>query len=193
MKTDRLLLGRFQTKDAARVAFLAGDKRVVAMTDAIPYPYEDHMAATWIQTHPTKQAEGSHFFALRTKTQRDLIGCISIRFDSRHDRADLGYWIGFDHWNQGYATEALTAIIDYGFSNPKVNKIWATHKTLNLASGRVMEKAGMVHEGVQRKHYRQQDGVYLDMSIKSILRSEYDEMQQGTQVKATSHGSQQTV
>ena len=53
-----------------------------------------------------------------------------------------------------------------------MNKVWAEHKTFNIASGRVMEKAGMTHEGTKRSHDR--DGnEYLDMSVKSILKSEF--------------------
>jgi RimJ/RimL family protein N-acetyltransferase len=55
----------------------------------------------------------------------------------------------------------------------KINKIWAEHKTFNIGSGRVMEKVGMKHEGIMRNHYKQNDGEYIDMSVKSILRSEY--------------------
>jgi RimJ/RimL family protein N-acetyltransferase len=83
------------------------------------------------------------------------------------------YWVGYDFWGKGYCTEALKEIVRFGFEEKKVNKIWAEHKTFNIASGKVMEKVGMKHERIMRSHYKQADGKYLDMSVKSILRSEY--------------------
>lgn len=64
-------------------------------------------------------------------------------------------------------------VVKFGFEEKSLNKIWAEHKTINIASGRVMEKAGLKHEGIMRNHYKQDENDYLDMSIKSILKSEY--------------------
>ena len=52
LKTKRLLLNAFNEADAVLVTKLAGDKRVVEMTEAIPYPYEVHMAISWISKSP---------------------------------------------------------------------------------------------------------------------------------------------
>lgn len=173
-KTDRLILNSFKIEEAELVSKLAGDYRVVEMTASIPYPYETQMAVEWLNSHEKQKEEhGNHIFAIRLKDTMQLIGCINIGFNEKHDRGYMGYWIGYDFWGQGYCTEALKEIIKYGFSFKNINKIWAEHKTLNIPSGRVMEKAGMTHEGVMRKHYKQKDDEYLDMSIKSILREEF--------------------
>jgi [ribosomal protein S5]-alanine N-acetyltransferase len=174
IETKRLILNSFQQSDAVHVAKLAGDIKVVEMTASIPYPYEVPMAQSWIATHQ-KQKEDDHnyIFAIRLKETQELVGCMNIGFNQNHDRGYLGYWIGYDFWGKGYATEALREVIKFGFSFENVNKIWAEHKSFNAASGRVMEKVGMKHEGIMREHYKQSDGVYLDMSVKSILRKEY--------------------
>lgn len=175
LKTERLLLDCFTDSDADLVAQLAGDKRVVEMTASIPYPYEADMAISWIQTHQKQMIEDKNYiFAIRIKETRQLIGCINIGLNEKHDRGYLGYWLGFDYWGKGYCTEALKEVMRFGFECKNVNKIWAEHKTINVASGRVMEKGGMKHEGVMRRHYKQSEGNYLDMSVKSILRSEYE-------------------
>lgn len=175
LETERLILDDFNVEEAELVAQLAGDIRVVEMTASIPYPYEPQMAVDWISTHKKQKDESNnHIFAIREKNSRTLIGCINIGFNERHDRGYVGYWIGHNYWGKGYCTEALKEIIRYGFSFSNINKIWAEHKTDNVASGKVMEKAGMTHEGIMRKHYRQKEGEYLDMSVKSILRSEYN-------------------
>ncbi|EQC44936.1 acetyltransferase, GNAT family [Bacteriovorax sp. BSW11_IV] len=175
VNTERLILNSFRIEEAKLVAKMAGDVRVVEMTASIPYPYEPHMAVDWIKGHDKQKEEhNNHIFAIRLKESLELIGCINIGFNETHDRGYVGYWVGFDFWGKGYCTEALKEIIKYGFSFENVNKIWAEHKTKNIPSGKVMEKAGMTHEGIMRKHYKQNAGEYLDMSVKSILRSEFE-------------------
>ncbi len=174
IKTERLLLNNFEISDAALVARLAGDKRVVEMTASIPYPYEPSMAVSWIDTHQKQEVEDlNSIFAIRLNESKDLIGCINLGINEKHNRAVVGYWLGFDYWGMGYCSEALAEVIRFGFEEKKVHKIWAEHKTFNVASGKVMEKNGMIHEGIMRAHYKQDDGRYLDMSIKSILGSDY--------------------
>lgn len=174
LKTERLILNSFKESDAELVAKLAGDKRVVEMTANIPYPYDVSMAISWIADHK-KQAEEelNYIFAIRLEETRELVGCINLELNENHNRAVVGYWIGVDYWGKGYCTEALKKVIEFGFEEKKVNKIWAEHKTFNIASAKVMEKAGMKHEGVLRKHYKKSDDEYLDMSIKSVLKEEY--------------------
>ena len=175
LKTDRLILNDFEIEDAQLVSELAGDIRVVNMTSAIPYPYKKSMALEWINSHKRQREEkNNHIFAIRKKDSLELIGCINISFENKHDRGYLGYWIGHPNWGKGFCTEALNEVIKYGFSFKGINKIWATHKTNNIASARVMEKSGMSHEGIMRSHHKEKEGEYLDMSIKSILRSEFD-------------------
>jgi len=174
ISTERLLLNSFSIEEAELVTKLAGDIRVVEMTATIPYPYEIPMAVNWIQGHQNEAIEKNNYvFAIRLKDTNTLIGCISLGINLKHNRGAVGYWIGHDYWGKGYCTEALKAILRFGFENKKLNRIFAEHKTFNVASGKVMEKAGMKHEGIMRDHYKQGDGKYLDMSVKSILRSEY--------------------
>lgn len=175
LNTKRLLLNSFKESDAKLVAKLAGDKRVVEMTASIPYPYEASMALSWIQTHQKQKLDDlNYIFAIRLRSTEELIGCINIGLNTQHNRGYLGYWIGHPYWGQGFCTEALKRVLKFGFEEKNLHKIWAEHKTLNTASARVMEKVGMKHEGVMRGHYRQNENKYLDMSVKSILKSEYE-------------------
>jgi RimJ/RimL family protein N-acetyltransferase len=175
LKTERLLLNSFKDSDAELVAKMAGDKRVVKMTANIPYPYETSMAVSWSKSHQKQEIEDLNYvFAIRLKESLELVGCINLGLNQKHNRGVTGYWIGFDYWGKGYCTEALKEVVRFGFSEKGLNKIWAEHKTFNVASGRVMEKVGMVHEGIKRNHYKEDNDNYLDMSIKSILKSEYE-------------------
>ena len=88
-------------------------------------------------------------FAITLAADGSFLGVIGIHPDENESQAELGYWVGKPYWNQGYATEAVTAVIDHGFTQLQLKRVYAAHFTRNPSSGRVMQKAGMLHEGSQ--------------------------------------------
>ena len=122
-------------------------------TLSIPHPYADGMAEAWIATH--EGAWTRHESATLAVTSADfgVVGAISLRIELSQQRAELGYWIGVPYWGSGYATEAVRAMINFGFDKLSLQRIYAHHFTRNPASGRVMAKAGMQHEGTLRRHF----------------------------------------
>jgi len=146
--TKRLKLRPFQLEDARDVQILAGDARISNTTLHIPHPYPDGMAESWIKTHTELWITGKTLiYAVCLKDDNQLIGVVSLAFYSNRINAELAYWVGVPYWNQGYCTEACHCIMNFGFSNMKVNKIKAHHLAENPASGRVMVKNKMVQEG----------------------------------------------
>ena len=80
------------------------------------------------------------------------IGGTNIRFDFENHVGTLGYSVARRHWGKGLATEAVGAVIDESFSTyPDLNRIQASADERNAGSLRVMEKLGMVREGVLRQ------------------------------------------
>jgi RimJ/RimL family protein N-acetyltransferase len=75
------------------------------------------------------------------------------------------------YWGRGYATEAALAVIAFGFEELGLNRIYAQHMASNPASGRVMQKAGMRHEGTLRQHVTK-FGIVDDIAIYGILASD---------------------
>ena len=65
--------------------------------------------------------------------------------------ADLGYGLARQHWGHGYATEAVQAVVRWALSQEQFYRVWATCDVENLASARVLEKAGMQREGILRR------------------------------------------
>ena len=173
LKTERLILRPFMLADAPEVQRLAGDRDIASMVVTIPHPYEDGMAEAWIGTHQERFDKGELVnFAITHSEQGYLIGSVGLQIAKEFDRAELGYWIGKPYWNQGYCTEAAHAAVRYGFEVLGLNRINARHITRNPASGRVMQKLGMKHEGCLRKHSKRW-GNYDDVEMYGILRSEY--------------------
>jgi RimJ/RimL family protein N-acetyltransferase len=170
IKTKRLMLRSFDLADAARVRELAGAREVALNTMRIPHPYPDGAAEEWISSQEQTLAEGNHVFAI---DDGQLVGAIGLHVNQDFDRAEVGYWLGLPFWGRGYATEAVAAILRYGFEELKLNRIYAGYFSRNAASGRVMEKNGMKYEGTLREHVRKWDE-YVDIVYHGILRSEWE-------------------
>jgi ribosomal-protein-alanine N-acetyltransferase len=167
--TERLVLRPFNYTDAPRVKALAGDRRIYETTLLVPHPYEDGMAGTWIATHQARFYEGrGAVFAICLQRDDLLIGAIELQRVGSYNRAELGYWIGTEYWNRGYCTEAAKAILDFGFKVLWCHKISASHFVGNPGSGRVMEKIGMVREGVLRDEVLK-EGRYVSVVRYAIL------------------------
>jgi [ribosomal protein S5]-alanine N-acetyltransferase len=167
--TSRLVLRLLDVSDSSRIAELAGHISVYETTLNIPYPYMEDMAEKWILTSLDQFNSGKCIdFAITLKESGDLIGAIGLVLDSRHKRAEMGYWIGVPYWNHGYCSEAASTIITYGFKTLKYHKIASQYMVNNPASGRVMEKSGMTFEGELRDEVYK-DGRYHTLKIYGIL------------------------
>ena len=176
LQGERLLLRPFELSDAARVQALAGQRAIAEMTLEIPYPYENGMAEQWISSHRPKFEEGKlAVFAITLHATGEVVGAIGLTIAARFERAELGYWVGTPYWNKGYCTEAGRAVLSYGFKARGLHRIFATHFSRNSASGRVMQKLGMKHEGHLRQHVRKWDR-FEDMDLYGILQAEWEWM-----------------
>lgn len=151
--TERLRLRPFVIKDSPEVQRLAGDIEVARNTLAMPFPYLDGMAEAWIGNHAEEFREGkSAIWAITLKDNQQLIGAIGLSLQLQFSNAEIGYWIGKTYWNQGYCTEALKMVINFGFKKYRLHKIYAGHFGNNPSSGKVMQKAGMICEGTLKSH-----------------------------------------
>lgn len=158
LHTDRLRLRAFDDGDAADVRRLAGAFEIADMTQTVPHPYPEGAAEQWIAGLAPAWADGTGIaWAITTKAQGELVGAIGLRLTPEHAMAELGYWIGVPHWGRGYATEAGAAVLAFGFARLGLNRIQARHLVRNPASGRVMAKLGMRHEGRLRQSVRKHD------------------------------------
>lgn len=170
---ERLILRTFTLSDAYLVQKLAGHIKIAETTLNIPHPYENGMAEAWIGTHRESFTEGKGVtYAIVNKVTNDLIGAIGLMINPTHKKAELGYWIGFPYWGMGYCTEASRLLIDYGFNELLLNKIYAKAFVSNTGSWTVMEKAGMSYEGTLRQEVIK-DGIAYDLKTYGILKNEY--------------------
>jgi len=173
LETQQLVLRPFEPGDAPRVQLLVGDRDVAKTTLVIGHPYELSAAESWIASHQDGFDKGEQVtFAITLRDSRELVGAISLGLKLEHEYAALGYWIGKPYWNHGYCSESVGAVLRYAFTELRLNRVYAHHFSNNPASGRVMQKNGMRHEGHLRQHAKKW-GEFLDVEAYGILRSEF--------------------
>ncbi len=174
IECERLILRPFVPDDVAEVQRLAGDRAIADTTLNIPYPYGDGMAEKWISMHHDTflKCKGVTF-AVTRKSDKALIGAVSLMGMTVGHQAELGYWVGKPYWNMGFCTEAGKAMLQFAFSELGLVRVHASYLSRNPASGRVMEKLGMKHEGTRRQHVRKWDK-FEDIELYGILKEEWE-------------------
>lgn len=152
LTTERLLLRPFRMSDAAAVRELAGTWEVADTTLRVPHPYPDGAAEAWIAPQAYGFASGRLAVYAITDPEGDrLLGAVGLEIQQEHAQAELGYWVGVPFWGRGYATEAACELLRFGFGTMHLNRIQGRHFVRNPASGRVLRKLGMRHEGTLRQ------------------------------------------
>lgn len=175
LHTERLVIRPFVAADAARLAELAGTRRVADTTVSIPHPYSPDQALADIDKYNEEfqLGSGAYFAIALREAPQDLIGGALIKSIERpHEQGELGYWIDETHGGQGYVTEAGHAMLDYAFNMEGLHRVCAYHMVRNAASGRVLERLGMQKEG-RLRHMVKKWGEYEDVLLWAILREEF--------------------
>jgi hypothetical protein len=172
--TDRLALRELRLTDSIAVAERAGDKRVARYLLAVPSPYPVSLATRWIAGRIAwwSQGRGLTLAIARREAPDALVGTVSLRRYVRDRRAELGYWLGAESWGAGFATEAAGAMIDYGFRELMLLRVYAQVLEGNTASCRVLDKLGLIEEGVRRRHVRKGNKL-RDLTLYGMLRDEW--------------------
>jgi len=172
LTTERLILRPCVAGDADAIQRLVSDVEIARNTLMIPHPYPEGGAAEWIGKHAARVDDSEEIvFGVVERESGEIVGVIGL-VPKKHNRAEIGYWIGVPYWGRGYASEAARAVIAYAFENLGLNRVEAAHFSRNPASGRVMQKAGMTHEGTHREAVLKWDE-YLDTEMYAIVRREW--------------------
>lgn len=162
LRTDRLILREFTMADAPELHRLAESREVARMMLHHPHPYEEGMADEWISGLRSLFESGKGTtFALVLRQEGGLVGTVSLYTKAPDGTAVLGeegtgllaFWLGVPYWNKGYAAEAVTEVVRYGFEERGLQRIRANHFGTNAASGKVLRKVGMSHASTRPNYY----------------------------------------
>ena len=135
IETERLVLKKLVEADKERLVSLIGDFRVSKTLSNVPYPYTFDDADEWLKIVDNEE------FNLNIFLNDDLIGGVGLT-PTEDDFYELGYWLGVEYWEQGYATESVRGLINYAKSNIPCEKFKANVFKENVASAKVLEKNG---------------------------------------------------
>ena len=171
IKTGRLKLRRFSIEDVEDVFSYASDPEWARFLP-VPQPYTRADAEKFVTGQVSRDRKTDASWAV--EHAGSVIGGIDMRFDFDNRVGEMGYSIARRLWGKGLVTEAAGAVIDAAFSAyPDLNRIQASGDQRNVGSLRVMEKLGMVREGVLRqdKFLR---GEFSNTVWCGLLRSEWE-------------------
>ena len=177
LATDRLLLRAIQPSDSESVFSVYSDPDVTALTDMgqlVSLDQAKELIARY--THWFQNDIGVRWGIFLQSTEQLIGVCCFDTYLPHYQSCSIGYDIGSDHWNQGYATEATAAICHYAFKFglvSKIHRIQAITHAENLSSIRVLKKIGFQSEGEMRD-YGFWSGAYHNMFRFSRLESDPD-------------------
>lgn len=174
--TKRLLLRQFTLNDIQHVFDnWTSDGRV---TEFLRWPTHQNITITervlkdWIENYKDKSF---YQWAIVLKEIDEPIGTISVvDMDERTCKVHIGYCIGSKWWNKGYTSEAFSSIIPFFFHDVKAKRIESQHDPDNPNSGKVMEKCGLLFEGILRKADWSNKGI-VDACMYGLLADDYKE------------------
>jgi ribosomal-protein-alanine N-acetyltransferase len=142
--TGRLLLRKIEVDDVPCLVKYANNKKISDQVLNIPYPYQEPDAVFRISyVVQGFKNKARYVFAIIFRDTEELIGEIGLHLDVNGKIAELGYWVGEPFWGKGIATEAIGAVLTFGFTKTELEQIYASCHVDNRASERVLEKNGM--------------------------------------------------
>ena len=173
LETERLLLRKLRMTDAQDMYEYSRDPEVArhVLWDAHTSVSESRGYLRYALRQYRQDQPAS--WGIELKETGAIIGTIGFMWIQDDNRAaEVGYSLARAQWGRGIMTEALEAVIEYGFRTLKLNRIEAIHELTNPASGAVMRKCGMVHEGTMREKLFNK-GKYVDVDLYAILRKDF--------------------
>lgn len=173
LETESLILRKMEMRDAPDMYEYSRDPLVAkhVLWDAHT-SISDTKSYIRYMLRKYRQGEPSSW-CIEEKSTGKVVGTIGYMWHQADNSAcEVGYSLARRCWNQGYMTQALKAVLDYTFRELHINRVEAQHETENGASGAVMRKCGMQHEGTLRSRLYNK-GRYVDVELYAILRKDY--------------------
>ncbi len=173
VETQRLLLRRMTLRDARDIYAYSSDEEVArhVLWTAHRSIWETKAYIRWVIQQYRSGTPSS--WCIVERATGKVIGTIGfMSYSAENAMVEIGYSLARSHWGQGLMTEALEAVLHQAFAVLKLHRVEALHFTANPASGRVMSKCGMLHEGTLRRRICNK-GKFMDVEMWAILRSDW--------------------
>ncbi|TQR17945.1 GNAT family N-acetyltransferase [Psychrobacillus soli] len=172
IETKRLILREVTTDDANDMLTYLSDENVVKPMGLEPFQTVEDV---WdeISWYKSIYEEGTGIrWGITLKDSGKVIGsCGFLNKLTKHYRTEIGYELSKDYWGIGVASEALEAVVKYGYHHLQLERIEALIEPTNIPSQRLVEKQGFIREGLLR-HYEYTRGKFDDLYMYSILKGD---------------------
>ena len=165
------VIRKWKLSDAVDLASAISNKKVQDnLRDGLPYPYTKKDAAAYIQE--MLSADENETFAFAITVDDKAIGSIGVFRQGNIHRctAEIGYYIAEEYWGKGITTEAVKQTCAYVFDHSDIIRIYAEPFAHNVASCRVLEKAGFQFEGTLKSN-AVKNGKIVDMKMYALIKS----------------------
>ncbi|MCM3759009.1 GNAT family N-acetyltransferase [Sporosarcina aquimarina] len=172
IETERLLLREVQKEDSTDMLSYLSDKDVVKHMGLNPFHTvkEAEEEIEWYQ-QIYKDSTGIRWGISLKDNGRVIGSCGFLNRQPKHFRTEIGYELSKEYWGKGIASEALEAVVKYGFQHLQLERIEALIEPANVASLKLLTKNGFEKEGLLR-HYEFTCGKFDDLYMYSILKGD---------------------
>ncbi|WP_437734139.1 GNAT family N-acetyltransferase [Sorangium sp. So ce1335] len=172
LTTPRLRLRALGPGDAERVFRLRSDPEVTRYLGRAPdsslADAEQHLAVI----REGIRTDAAIYWGITRKESGELVGTGGFwRWNKPHRWAEIGYGLLPELWGQGIMTEALGAMLPFGFESMDLHRVEAQLDPENRASARLLERLGFAREGQQRQNWYH-EGRFTDTAVYGLLRGE---------------------
>jgi RimJ/RimL family protein N-acetyltransferase len=144
LETERLTLRRPTLADVKAIARLANDRRIAENTRRLPHPYSQEHAVEFVRATAAER----HDIAFLIEHSHTPVGMVGINWREPNS-PELGYWLGFEHWGQGFGTEAARAVIDFFFEEFDLDHLLSGARVANPSSRNILDKCCFQWSGVE--------------------------------------------
>ncbi|KYG91102.1 alanine acetyltransferase [[Bacillus] sp. KCTC 13219] len=176
LETKRLVLREITKQDANSILNYLSDAEVMKYYGLEPFKSLDEALdeISWYQAIQNNKT--GIRWGITLKEQGVVIGsCGFHNIVSQHFRTEIGFELSKEQWGKGIATEAVKAIINYGFENMHFQRIEALIEPPNLLSQKLVEKMSFIREGLLR-NYEFTCGKFDDLYMYSLLKQDFNQI-----------------
>ncbi|MFV8828593.1 GNAT family N-acetyltransferase [Alkalihalobacterium sp. APHAB7] len=173
IETNRLILRQVTKDDAESILEYLSDTDVMKHYGLEPFKSTDDALdeISWYQSIYEKKTGIRWGITLRGKSK--VIGsCGFLNIDSQHYRSEVGFELNKEYWGKGIASEAIEAVIKYGFDHLNLQRIQALIEPPNISSQKLVEKKGFIKEGLLR-NYEFTCGKFDDLLMYALLKQDF--------------------
>ncbi|MEH7125667.1 GNAT family protein [Bacillus sp. JJ1532] len=177
LETNRLVLRKIEKGDANSILKYLSDKEVMKYYGLEPFKTINDALneISWYQSILNERT--GIRWGITLKGEDEVIGsCGFHNMIPQHYRTEIGFELSKSYWGQGLASEALEAVIRYGFEHLKLQRIEALIEPPNIPSQKLTEKQGFIREGLLR-NYEFTCGKFDDLYMYSLLKQDFDILQ----------------